>query len=176
MERLSNNEQEPLLRPLLEVDLSTWDGHWFNLINSARQELSGDVRKEFNQVMWEATQQGSGVTYAMLLGAIDRYIDLVDTSNTFPFYGRERKIMEAVEQLNAQIDALPDGVISHVAGGYPEFDNPEMGVDVYVWLMNDEIRRAEEEVVQSSEDQRQGWEHYRGMLQKCLASLRRYEV
>ena len=81
-----NNESEPPERPKLDVDLSTWDGHWFNLINAARQRLEGDARKEFNQVIWEATQVGSGVTYNGLLGIINSYMDVTDTSGTYAAY------------------------------------------------------------------------------------------
>lgn len=81
-----NNEGEPPKRPNLDVDLSTGDGHWFNLISMARQQLEGDARKEFNQVIGEAMLRGSGVTYNGLLGIINSYMDVTDTSGTYTAY------------------------------------------------------------------------------------------
>jgi hypothetical protein len=100
-----NNEHEPPARPKLEVDLTTWDGHWFNLINAARQRLEGDARKEFNQVIWEATQVGSGVTYNGLLGIINAYMDVTDTSGTFAAYAP--KLPDA--EIPQRGDVLPQG-------------------------------------------------------------------
>jgi hypothetical protein len=87
MERISqSSENDQPKRPKLAIDLSSGDGHWFNLINAARQQLEGDTRKEFNQLMWEATQHGSGVTYNGLLEIINTYMDLTDTSGVFEAY------------------------------------------------------------------------------------------
>ena len=52
----------------------------------ARAKLEGDARKELNQVIWEATQQGSGRTYNDLLAIVNSYMDLTDTSGLFEAY------------------------------------------------------------------------------------------
>lgn len=100
-----NNESEPPERPKLDVDLSTWDGHWFNLINAARQRLQGEARKEFNQVIWEATQVGSGVTYNGLLDIINAYMDLTDTSGTYTTYAPKLPDGEMLQRS----DIVPQG-------------------------------------------------------------------
>jgi hypothetical protein len=177
MEQLpQHNETELSLRPLLEVNLNSGDSLPFNLVPMAAQQLEGDELARFNMSVWLVTQVGSGGTYSDLLRIVDTHTDLVDTSNAFPLYGRERKIMGAVEHLNEQIGALPEGVTSHIDGMYPDFSVHEQSPAQYLLHVGDEIARMEYEESQVEGEQRSALEQYRHSLEKCAASLRRYGV
>ncbi|HVB24077.1 MAG TPA: hypothetical protein VNG51_19220 [Ktedonobacteraceae bacterium] len=80
---IGNNEQE---RPRLDIDLSGPDGNVFMVIGMARQQLEEDTLKEFNREIWEATQHGSGKKYADILGIVNSYMDLIDTSGMYEAY------------------------------------------------------------------------------------------
>ena len=80
------NEKNEPERPRLDIDLAGPDGNVFNVIGKARAVLEGDARKEFNQVIWEAAQRGSGKTYMDILGIVNSYMDLTDISGTYEMY------------------------------------------------------------------------------------------
>jgi hypothetical protein len=177
MEQISsgNNEQEAQ-RPHLDIDLSGPDGNVFMVIGIARRQLDGEALKEFNRTIWEATQQGSNITYDGILAVVNIYTDLLDTSNMYPQYGPQAHITAAIDQLNARLQMLPPNVSCDIAGLYPEFDDPDLGPDKYGVLLDEEIERVEIEVGRCAEDERASLLELRTHLLACVASLKRAAV
>ena len=81
-----NNEQKPPQRPTLAVDLTTCDGHWFNLVCAAQTRLEGAALQAFNREIGELLWRGNGTTYNDLFRTINAHLDLVDISGAFEAY------------------------------------------------------------------------------------------
>jgi hypothetical protein len=163
---------EPVLRPLLEVDLSSGDGLPFNLVSMAMNQLEGEQLAKFNMTIWLATQQGSGATYNDVLRVVDSYVDLVDTSDTFTTYGPPGKILTAIERLNTAIGELP--VVSNIKGLYP--NGQDLSAAAYYRRLWYEIGRTEQIAEQSELDKREALEQYKKAMMRCAAELKRYGV
>ncbi|SRR6266487_154137 len=81
----ANEGNEPE-RPRLDVDLRGPDGNVFMLLALARRQLEGEALKDFNRTVWEATQAGAKTTYDDMLGIVNSFMTLTDTSATYPDY------------------------------------------------------------------------------------------
>src|SRR6266487_3021821 len=171
-----NEQGSEVERPMLDIDLSGPDGNIFPVVSMARQVLTDEARKQFNQAVWEATEVGSGTTYTGLLALVNASADLLDTSNTYPQYGPEAHITAAIDRLNERVQVLPPHLSCDIAGIYPEFDEPEMGPDKYGMLLSEEIERVEGELGQCSQDDRNDLLELRAHLVACAASLQRAGV
>ncbi len=171
-----NNSEEEYHRPYLDIDLSGPDGNVFNVISMARQHLTGHALASFNQTLWQWTEVGSGKKYDDILALVNDYMDLQDTSDTYPQYGRPAHIMAAVDALNGHLQLLPPGIECEVTGLYPELDDPDLGTDKYGILLEEEVQRVEYEIGKADERTRDDWLELRTQLLACVASLRRVGV
>jgi len=86
MERQPESNDPERTWPKLEVDLTTWNGHWFNLVCAAQDRLEGEKLKAFNREVGELLWRGDGATVNDLLATINAHMDLVDTSGAFSEY------------------------------------------------------------------------------------------
>lgn len=86
MERFPNSDEKSHEWPKLEVDLTTWDGHWFNLVTAAQARLEGEALQHFNREIGELLWRGDGATLNDLLATINAHMDLIDTSGAFSEY------------------------------------------------------------------------------------------
>jgi hypothetical protein len=163
-------------RPHIEIDLQGPDGKLFNVISIARQHLTGHALQSFNQTVWAYTEYGAGKTYDDMLGLVNTYMDLLDTSDLYPQYGRGAHVMAAVDTLNNRLHLLPPGIESPLTGLYPELDDPDMGPDKYVLLLEEELQRVEGELAICSKDKHGDWMELRTELLRCRSALRRAGV
>lgn len=89
MEKFPESDENKHEWPKLEVDLTTWDGHWFNLVAAAQERLEGDKLKDFNREVGELLWQNNAATLNDLLATINAHMDLVDTSGAFEAYAQQ---------------------------------------------------------------------------------------
>lgn len=82
-------EPEPPARSPLEVDLTTRDGHWFNLVSAAQARLEGEALQSFNRDIGELLWRSTSATYTDLLQTIKAHMDVVDTSGAFEAYASQ---------------------------------------------------------------------------------------
>lgn len=88
-------EQAPQLnqpeRPPLSLDLSGPDGNVFAVIGLAHAQLAGGAQELFMAAIREATEPGAGKRYEDILGIVNAYTRLVDTSGLYPAYSEPRE-------------------------------------------------------------------------------------
>lgn len=90
MERFPESDAEHHEWPKLEVDLTTWDGHWFNLVTAAQERLEGEALKHFNREIGELLWRSNNSTLNDLLATINAHMDLIDTSGAFTEYAPQQ--------------------------------------------------------------------------------------
>lgn len=176
MEQLPQNNETEQARPRLDIDLRGPEGNVFILFIRARAELEGEALINFNREIWDATQHGSGKTYSDILGIVNSYMELTDTSGLYPAYTIEGKVTAAVGRLQEQVATLPPSVEAGINGLWPDFDNADTGSFAYTAVLGSEITRVQNEIVDSDESQREAYERYLAMLQECAAAFRRIGI
>ncbi|SRR6266568_178744 len=128
-------------RPVLCLDLVGSEGNVFIVIAQARALLTGQMLEHFNMDIGQAMLINVGTTYRDILAIVNKYVRLIDTSGTYSEYAISRdEVMSAVDRLNEQLKTLPDTLLTAIEGLYPDFDNPETGLEVYLSFVEDEIR------------------------------------
>jgi hypothetical protein len=167
------NESDEQVRPRLDIDLQGPEGNVFILFIRAREQLEGDALKSFNKEIWDVTQIGSGKKYDDILAIVNSYMELTDTSGLYPAYTIEGKVTAAVGRLQEQVATLPPSVNAGVEGLWPDFDSPDTGSFAYMAVLDDEITRVQDEIVNGDESQREAYQQYLAMLQECTATFRR---
>ena len=78
-----------------------------------------------------------------------------------------------MDALNAHLQLLPPSIECELTGLYPELDDPDLGVDKYGILLEEEIQRVEYEIGKADERTYDDWLELRTQLLACVASLRR---
>lgn len=88
----------------------------------------------------------------------------------------EEQIIAAVDHLNEQLLTLSDAIPSSLEGLYPEFDYPDCGPEIYLVLLEEEIKRVEEKIKQAEESQDDSLQRLLAMLLECATALWRAGV
>lgn len=163
-------------RPKLKLNLAGEEGNVFVVIGAARSLLTGEQLLQFNTEIGNATLCGeSQTTYTGVLAIVNRYVELIDTSGLYPEYSRPRDeaaLMAAVNRLNEQLRTIPESVYCPIDGLSPEFDNPDCGPEVYLAMVEDEIRWISEKLEEAMDQHREPLEQLKAMLEECASALR----
>lgn len=162
-------------RPPLKLNLAGEAGNVFVVIGAARVLLTGQMLEHFNTDIGRATLVEVGTTYMDVLAIINRYVELIDTSGLYSEYAKprdEKAIMEAVNRLNEQLRTIPDTVYCPVEGLAPEFDNPDCGPEVYLFMVEEEVTHVSRQIEQALADHREPLERLKTMLEECATALR----
>lgn len=163
-------------KPKLIIDLQGPDGNIYMVIAKARQLVPSDQLDGFMNAILDAQRPGANKTYEDMLAIINSYVELADSSGTYPAYadkasaGRrmnEAAIIAAVDRFNEQIRMLPDWLGCAMEGLYPDFEVLECGPRVYLKLIEDEIRAVKARVDQAEEGQREPLQQLLTMLVEC---------
>lgn len=77
-----------MTKPRLEIDLRT-DGNAHMVIAKARQLVPSEQLDSFINATLDAQRPGTGKTYEDMLAIINQYVELVDTSGSYPAYSVE---------------------------------------------------------------------------------------
>lgn len=85
------------MKPSLILDLSGPDGQIYALVGRAVFMLSGRMRDNFLDEIWELILQGPDVEHERLLAAIDKYVSLEDTSQRYPDYSLRLEAFDGKE-------------------------------------------------------------------------------
>jgi hypothetical protein len=188
MEQLpQDNEMQRPQRPMLSLDLDSEQGNVFAVIGHALEVVPPEEQEQFKQEIQAVTALGAGSTYENVLALVDMYVELIDISETHLVYGNpahvrdateryQRYVMSAVERLNDQMVTLPETTPVQIDGMYPEFNDPDYAPEAYMVVLNVEIGRVEADIDQSSVEEREALELYRGMLRECRDALRQAGV
>ncbi len=111
------------------------------MIIRARALLTGLRREHFNTEIGEATLINKDTSYKDILAIVNKYVRLVDTSGLYAEYAvNQEEVIAAITRFNEQLQTLPPTVVCAIDGLYPEFDNKELGPEVYLSFVEDEIR------------------------------------
>lgn len=162
-------------RPLLILDLSNSRGDVQAAISSARCLLAGEHLDNFDRIIDEATVPGTGKRDEDVFAVINSYFILWDISGTYPGYSREGHIMAAIERLNEQLQMLPGAISYLLEGLYPDCES-DVGPQMYLALLNDELAGVEAAVEQCNENQRGSFEQYKEALLECVHAFHLYGV
>lgn len=163
-------------RPRLVIDLQGTNGNIYMVIAKARQLVPSDQLDTFINATLDAQRPGANKIYEDMLAIINSHVELVDSSGTYPAYadkataGRhmnEAAIIAAVDRFNAQLRTLPDWVPCSIDGLYPEFDYPDHSPEIYLALVEDEVRTVKARIDQADESQREPLQQLLTMLVEC---------
>jgi len=88
----------------------------------------------------------------------------------------ETQIIAAIQRLHEQLLTLPDTTLCLIEEVYPDFDDPDCGPQAYLALIEEEIRRVEQELILNTTDDKEPLQRLRKMLLECALTLRRAGV
>jgi hypothetical protein len=161
-------------RPILKLDLSGSDGNVFVVMGLARTLLTGQMLEHLDADLNEATEPGKERKYEVILGIVNKYVRLIDTSGMYPDYAiKQEDIIKAIDHFNEQLKTLPPTVVCAIDGLYPDFEDALIGPEVYLSFVLDEIRWTVSVLAQNKSE---GYERLLAMLRECVSALRRAGV
>lgn len=166
-----------MAKPRLVIDLQGEDGNIYKVITKARQIVPVDLLNDFIEAILDAQLPGRKITYEGMLAIINEYVELIDSSGTYPEYADksildETAIIAAVDHLVEQMRTLPDDVASSLEEIYHEFGVPDCGPEMYLVFLNAEIPEIKEKINQAKESKLDpGDESREDTLQRLLSML-----
>lgn len=161
-------------RPILTLDLAGPDHNVFVVTARTREMLTGLMLEHFNTDIGTATLLDEGTTYKDILAIVNKYVRLIDRSGLYAEYAlNQEEVIAAITRFNEQLQTLPPTVVCAIDGLYPEFDNKELGPEVYLSFVEDEIRWTVSILARNKDE---GYERLLTMLQECASALLRAGV
>lgn len=86
LEHYSNGGEQMSKKPGLIIDLKGTDGNIYMVTAKARQLVPSEQLNDFLNEILDAQLPGANKTYEDMLAIIDKYVNLEDSSGTYPDY------------------------------------------------------------------------------------------
>lgn len=84
----------------------------------------------------------------------------------------EAAIIAAADRFNEQLQLLPEWVPCGIDGLYPEFDYPDHSPDIYLALVEVEMRHTEERLMRAEDSEKEALIRLITILMQCAIALR----